>query len=79
MKFCGFDSIKLSEEKYIFTLSQKNKINKLKKKNINKKEKIKINLKKPLKNTKITIKNEESKQKVKADPNSPFAVLGKLL
>ena len=45
----------------------------------NKKGIIKIKNKKIAKITKTKIKKLTSKKEIKADPNSPFAVLGKLL
>jgi len=67
--FCGFGSIKLSNERVLFYY--------LSKKNLPKSQKIKskkIDLKSKFKNKKISNKNKKS-----ADPDSPFAVLEKLL
>tara|TARA_Y100001970_G_C14122237_1_gene796950 strand:- start:409 stop:1365 length:957 start_codon:yes stop_codon:yes gene_type:complete len=66
LKFCGFDSINLEEEKKIYFIKQV-----IKKKSV-----------KEIKNNKkvIKIKKENlKKKKSKLDPNSPFAVLEKLL
>ena len=63
------DSINLTNEKKLFFISQKKKIRKIKplhKKNI------------VLKSKKIKNKKPHNKEN-KADPNSPFAVLEKLL
>ena len=68
LSFCGFENITLGDEKKIFFLKQKNpkKHEKISKKNKNK------NVKRG--------KNKFDKRKiVKSDPNSPFAVLQKLL
>ena len=67
--FCGFDGINLTNEKKLFFISQKKKIRKIKplpKKNI------------VIKSKKIKNKKPHNKEN-KADPNSPFAVLEKLL
>ncbi len=66
VEFCGYDSINLSDGRKLYYFKQ-NKINTKKKKTKNKKNK--KNIKKQ--NTKI--------DKIQADPNSPFAVLEKLL
>ena len=63
MEFCGYKYLTLSDEKKLFFISSKNK---------ERKKGIKNNL-----NKKINKKNEKSK--VNKDPNSPFAVLEKLL
>ena len=63
MTFCGYDYLTISDEKKLFFLTDK------------KKEPKKI-IKKPS-NKKINFK--KSKEKIKIDPNSPFAVLEKLL
>ena len=71
--FCGFDSISLSNDKKIFFLKQKTQ------KKYTKKTK---NITKLVKNRKVTKKNNKEllkKKQIKADPNSPFAVLQKLL
>ena len=68
--FCGYDFIELPENKYLFFYLPKKKIIK---KNIKKEKIIKI---KPKKNDK-NIKSH--KKENKPDPNSPFAVLEKLL
>jgi len=93
LKYCGFDFLNLTDNKKIFFLGtkKKNELKKTKvknvkpffKKNIKKEEKIpiKINLKLPKKEEKIPIKINLKlpKKEEKADPNSPFAVLEKLL
>ncbi len=63
LTFCGYDSINLTDEKKLFYQGKK-------KKNI-----VKEIGKKSKKNQKI----KKTKTKIKADPNSPFAVLEKLL
>ncbi len=63
MNFCGYKYLTISDEKKLFFLP--NKKNE-KNKNITKKSKNKIN-------------NKIDKNKIKRDPNSPFAVLEKLL
>ncbi len=63
MTFCGYEYLTISDEKKLFFLTDK------------KKEPKKI-IKKPS-NKKINFK--KSKEKIKIDPNSPFAVLEKLL
>ena len=62
LHFCGYNSIKLANEKRIYFLKTKKKENNLKK-----------SKKKTVKN------NKKISSKIKADPNSPFAVLEKLL
>ena len=75
LSYCGCHSITLGDEKKIFFYEQKKqkKIDKLDKKN----KKLDENNKKKIikKNNKETIKRKEKK----IDPNSPFAVLQKLL
>ena len=66
--YCGFDNIALGNQKKLFFLIQK-KSSKLKSKNTKNKKK------KDQKITKILPKEK----KIKSDPNSPFAVLQKLL
>ena len=79
LKFCGFDSLNLGDEKKLFFIKHKTHIHP-KKRTIKNKKKIitKRNEKKS-----IIIKNEDKKKnkkkEIKADPNSPFAVLEKLL
>ena len=63
MIFCGYEYVIISDEKKLFFLSNK-------KKQTKKVEKHKLNKK--------TIKTI-NKDKIKRDPNSPFAVLEKLL
>ena len=65
LSFCGFDNIFLGDERKIFFLKQKNqkKSQKLSKKNNIKKSKTIIS----------------QRKNIKTDPNSPFAVLQKLL
>ena len=69
--FCGFKSIKFPNERFLFFYETKKPIIKTKKINISKKPK----------NNKIigTKKNIINKNKKPSDPNSPFAVLEKLL
>ena len=69
LAFCGFDCIELGDRKKLFHLTPKKKIS-IKFENNKKTIKIKGN---NIKNKKIVEK------KIKTDPNSPFAVLGKLL
>ena len=70
LHFCGFDNIIMGNEKKIFFIKLDN-IKKVKK-TYNKK--IKTNTTKTPK-----ILNKRKKKKIEADPNSPFAVLEKLL
>ena len=63
MAFCGYDSLTISDEKKLFFLPNKEKATKKIKKN------------KP--NKKINF--DKNQKNVKRDPNSPFAVLEKLL
>ena len=70
LHFCGFDNIIMGNEKKIFFIKLDN-IKKVKK-TYNKK--IKTNTTKTPK-----ILNKRKKKKIEADPNSPFAVLQKLL
>ena len=75
LAFCGFHSIELGNEKKLFYFKQKKQANNNSVKNI----KIKIKTSQINKNTKNN-KNKKSKNnKIKPDPNSPFAVLEKLL
>ena len=68
LDFCGFDFVVLSNEKKLFSYKQKQQL-KIKAKSIKiKKKEIKIK----------TIPKPQNK-KIKPDPNSPFAVLQKLL
>ena len=68
LSFCGFENITLGDEKKIFFLKQKN---------LKKHEKIgKKNKKKNVKRDKNQF---DKRNKIKTDPNSPFAVLQKLL
>ena len=69
LAFCGFNCVELGGNKKLFYAGIKKKIekNNLKKK----KSKSKVH--------KIDIKKKLEKKKIKADPNSPFAVLEKLL
>ena len=83
--FCGFNCIKLGNEKKLFYLINKKTIIKTFQKD-KKTIKIKANIKKNnkiniKKDNKINIKknNKIMEKKIKADPNSPFAVLEKLL
>ena len=68
LSYCGIESLMLGNEKRLFYLKQKNQ--KISKKT-QKIEKKKIPVKKKL--------NLSKKKMIKADPNSPFAVLQKLL
>ena len=91
--FCGFDCVKLGNEKKLFYLINKKTVIKTSQKNkktikikVNIKKNNKINIKKDnkiniKKDKKINIKKDNKivEKKVKADPNSPFAVLEKLL
>ena len=63
MIYCGYDYLIISDQKKLFFLANKKKITKKFKKNNS--------------NTRISKKND--KNKIKKDPNSPFAVLEKLL
>ena len=63
MIFCGYDYLIISDEKKLFFVSSKKK-----------------ETKKEVKNKSIKkINNKKNKDKIKKDPNSPFAVLEKLL
>ncbi len=63
MTFCGYESLTISDEKKLYFLPNK-----------------KTQLKKILKNKSIKkINKSNNKNKIKRDPNSPFAVLEKLL
>ncbi len=66
LSFCGYDGINLADEKKLYFFHKKKNENI--KKNIKKTKNIKKNNKQEIKNT-----------KTKKDPNSPFAVLEKLL
>jgi len=69
LTFCGFGSSTLGDNKKLFFISSKQKI--IKPKKINKKN---------LKSKSFKPKHKKiKKQQTKPDPNSPFAVLGKLL
>ena len=71
LAFCGFDCIDLSNGKKLFYISLKNKTSNTKKKEKNNKI-IKLNMKDK--------KNKKAQRKqIQKDPNSPFAVLEKLL
>ena len=63
MIYCGYDYLTISDQKKLFFLANKKKVTKKFKKNNS--------------NTRISKKND--KNKIKKDPNSPFAVLEKLL
>ena len=94
MLFCGFDSITLGDNKKLFFLRQKKQSKLIKKQLINKKsiykipkkQKPKINI---INNKKVSLVKESKNilnnkktsliKENKADPNSPFAVLEKLL
>ena len=71
LAFCGFDCIDLSNGKKLFYISLKNKTSNTKKKEKNNKI-IKLNMK-DKKNKKV------QRKQIQKDPNSPFAVLEKLL
>ena len=68
LDFCGFDYVVLSNEKKLFSLKQKQKLK-------TKAKSIKIKKKK----AKIKTIPKPTNKKIKPDPNSPFAVLQKLL
>ena len=85
MKFCGYDNFILGDNKKLFYLNLK-KSNKLEKKStIVKNQLIKIKIKDKnkikSKNKSIKLMNKKTKKEeiAKPDPNSPFAVLEKLL
>ena len=69
--FCGFKSIKFNNNRFLFFYANKKALPKIKK----------INLNKRFKNNKITNikKSTINENKKPTDPNSPFAVLEKLL
>jgi hypothetical protein len=79
MQFCGLESLNLGDNKKLFFFKLKKQNKSIKKMADNKKGIIKIKNKKIAKITKTKIKKLTSKKEIKADPNSPFAVLGKLL
>ena len=79
MQFCGLESLNLGDNKKLFFFKLKKQNKSIKKMADNKKAIIKIKNKKIAKITKTKIKKLTSKKEIKADPNSPFAVLGKLL
>ena len=79
MQFCGLESLNLGDNKKLFFFKLKKQNKSIKKMADNKKGIIKIKNKKIAKITKTKIKKSTSKKEIKADPNSPFAVLGKLL
>ena len=64
MLFCGYEYLTISDEKKLYFL---NNYKKESKKVVTKEKKRKIN------------KKNNNKYEIKADPNSPFAVLEKLL
>ena len=63
LSLCGYDSIELPNNKYLYFFKQKKKIIKRK----NNKNQVKLNI------------SKKDKSQKKLDPNSPFAVLEKLL
>ncbi len=69
LKFCGFSALKLNNDRDLYYSDTKKYPKKFTKKNTKK-----INIKKNTKTTKVSNKNKKL-----ADPNSPFAVLEKLL
>ena len=72
LKFCGFGVIKLNNARYLYYIEPKKRPKK-----ITKAKSKKINIKKNIKTSKTT--TFSNKNKKLADPNSPFAVLEKLL
>ena len=68
LSFCGFDNIILGNGKKIFFLKQKNQ-----------KKPVKLSNKYKKKTHKKNKKELSKKKEIKTDPNSPFAVLQKLL
>ena len=89
MQFCGLESLNLGDNKKLFFIKLKKQSKFIKKKTNNKKgiikiknnkkDIIKIKNKKIAKIAKTKTKKSISKKEIKADPNSPFAVLEKLL
>jgi len=79
MQFCGFESLNLGDHKKLFFIKLKKQSQFIKKKAYKKKGIIKIKNKKIAKITKTKTKKLISKKEIQADPNSPFAVLEKLL
>ncbi len=69
LRFCGFSALKLNNDRDLYYIEPKKRPKKLAKVQLKK-----INIKKN--NKKIKVLNKDKKQ---ADPNSPFAVLEKLL
>ena len=79
MQFCGFDNITLGDDKKIFFFKIKKTLKSSKKLKLHKKNIIKVGNKKINKNVKNKVKKKSVIKENKADPNSPFAVLEKLL
>ena len=79
MKFCGFESLNLGDNKKLFFFNLTKKSTPIKKTIRNKKIAIKVKNKKIVKIKKTKTEKSISKKEIKADPNSPFAVLEKLL
>jgi len=79
MQFCGLESLNLGDNKKLYFLKPKKQQKSNKKKIDNKKSITKIRNKKISKITKIKTKKVTANKEIKADPNSPFAVLEKLL
>ena len=69
LSFCGYDCVELANEKKLFYFVSKKKLPIHKKSN---KKTIKLNMK-------VKKNKKEDKKQIKKDPNSPFAVLEKLL
>ena len=79
MQFCGFESLNLADNKKLFYIKLIKQTKSIKKKTYNKKSIIKIKNKKIAKIVKTKTKKLISEKEIQADPNSPFAVLEKLL
>ena len=79
MKFCGFEFIILGDDKKLFFLKAKKENQTMKKVTLKTNSVIKIKKKKVGKIIKTKSKIQHSKKENIADPNSPFAVLEKLL
>jgi ATP-dependent RNA helicase SUPV3L1/SUV3 len=79
MQFCGLESLNLGDNKKLFFIKLKKQSKFIKKKTYSEKGIIKIKNKKIAKIAKTKTKKLISKKEIQADPNSPFAVLEKLL
>ena len=79
MQYCGLESLNLGDNKKLFFFKLKKHKKPIKKISDKKKSVIKIKNKPIAKIAKTKTKKITGKKEIKADPNSPFAVLEKLL